>query len=78
MAVSAATDGGWPLTAKWQPKNPRKAQWITALGPNDGQAYPFFNAFNFHQTPVRPVHMIYRKWPRDAYHVSLAEGRDDT
>jgi phospholipase C len=51
---------------------------LSPLGPNDGQAYPFFNAFNFHQTPLRPAHMIYRKWPRDAYHVNLAEGRDDT
>ena len=28
--------------------------------------------------PLRPARMIYRKWPRDAYHVNLAEGRDDT
>jgi len=51
---------------------------LSPLGPNDGQAYPFFNDFNFHQAPLRPVHMIYRKWPRDAYHVNAAEGRDDT
>ena len=51
---------------------------LSPLGPNDGQAYPFFNAFNFHQAPLRPAHMIYRNWPRDAYHVNLAEGRDDT
>jgi phospholipase C len=51
---------------------------LTPLGRNDAQAYPFINAFNFHQAPLRPARMIYRKWPRDAYHVNLAEGRDDT
>lgn len=51
---------------------------LSPLGPNDSQAYPFSNAFNFHQAPLRPAHMIYRKWPRDAYHVNLAEGRDGT
>ena len=51
---------------------------LLPLGPNDGQAYPFTNAFNFRQTPLRPVHMIYRKWPRDAYHVNPAELRQDT
>jgi hypothetical protein len=51
---------------------------LSPLGPNDAQAYPFTNAFNFHQAPLRPGRMIYRKWPADAYHVNLAEGRDDT
>ena len=51
---------------------------LSPLGPNDARAYPFINAFNFHQAPLRPARMIYRKWPRDAYHVNLAEGRDDT
>ena len=51
---------------------------LSPLGPNDGQAYPFMNAFNFRQAPLRPTRMIYRKWPRDAYHVNLAEGHDDT
>ena len=51
---------------------------LSPLGPNDGQAYPFTNAFNFHQTPLRPVHMTYRKWPRDAYHINVAETRDGT
>jgi len=51
---------------------------LSPLGPNDAQAYPFTNAFNFRQAPLRPARMIYRKWPRDAYHVNLAEGRDDT
>jgi hypothetical protein len=51
---------------------------LSPLGPNDAHAYPFANAFNFYRAPLRPARMIYRKWPRDAYHVSLAEGRDDT
>jgi len=51
---------------------------LSPLGPNDDQAYPFISAFNFHQTPLRPVHVIYRKWPRGAYHVDPAEGRDET
>jgi hypothetical protein len=51
---------------------------LSPLGPNDALAYPFMNAFNFRQAPLRPARMIYRKWPRDAYHVNLAEGRDDT
>lgn len=51
---------------------------LTPLGRSDAQAYSFTNAFNFHQAPLRPARLIYRKWPRDAYHVNLAEGRDDT
>ena len=51
---------------------------LAPLGPNDGGAYPFSNAFNFRQTPLRPVHMVYRKWPRDAYHINMAETRDGT
>jgi len=51
---------------------------LSPLGPNGAQAYPFTNAFNFRQAPLRHARMIYRKWPSDAYHVNLAEGRDDT
>ena len=51
---------------------------LSPLGPNDAQAYPFSNAFNFRQAPLRAAHMIYRKWPRGAYHVNLAEVRDAT
>jgi phospholipase C len=51
---------------------------LSPLGPNDGQAYSFSNAFNFRQAPLRPVHMIYRKWPRDAYHINMTATRDGT
>ena len=51
---------------------------LSPLGPNDGRAYPFLNAFNFRQTPLTPAHMSYREWPAGAYHVNLAEGRDET
>jgi len=51
---------------------------LAPLGPNDARAYPFANAFNFHQAPLRPARIVYRKWPRDAYHVNMAEAREDT
>jgi len=51
---------------------------LSPLGPGDAGAYPFTNVFNFRQAPLRPVRTIYCKWPRDAYHVNLAEGRDGT
>jgi phospholipase C len=51
---------------------------LQPLGPNDAQAYPFTNAFNFNQAPLKPARMIYRKWPKDAYHVNMAEAREDT
>jgi phospholipase C len=51
---------------------------LSPLGFNDALAYPFTNALNFHQAPLRPARMIYRKWPADAYHVNLAEARDGT
>src|SRR5215468_3366120 len=51
---------------------------LSPLGPNDGRAYPFLNAFNFRQTPLTPAHMTYREWPAGAYHVNRGEGRDET
>lgn len=51
---------------------------LPPLGPNDAQAYPFTNAFNFQQAPLRPVRMVNRPWPSDAYHVNLAEARQGT
>jgi hypothetical protein len=51
---------------------------IVTPGRRDAQAYPFTNAFNFHQAPLRPARMIYRKRRRDAYYVNLAEGRGTT
>jgi phospholipase C len=51
---------------------------LSPLGINDAQAYPFTNSFNFQQAPLRPVRMVNRPWPRDAYHVDPAEARQDT
>ena len=51
---------------------------LQALGPNDMNAYAFGNAFNFSQKPLKPARMINRKWPKDAYHVNMAEARQDT
>jgi phospholipase C len=51
---------------------------LQSLGPNDASAYAFANAFNFGQKPLKPARMIYRKWPKDAYHVNMAEARQDT
>jgi phospholipase C len=33
---------------------------LKALGVNDADAYPFTNAFNYSQTPLRPVRMVQR------------------
>ena len=51
---------------------------LTALGVNDAQAYPFSNAFNYRQAPLRPARMVYRPWPADAYHVNMKQARQDT
>jgi phospholipase C len=51
---------------------------LQPLGSNDAAAYPFTNAFNLSQAPLKPARMIYRKWPQDAYHVNMAEARQDT
>jgi phospholipase C len=51
---------------------------LEPLGPNDSAAYDFSNAFNYSQKPLPPAKMIYRKWPKDAYHLNKAELRQDT
>ena len=51
---------------------------LTPLGVNDAQAYPFTNAFNYRQAPLQPERMVYRPWPRDAYHVSTQAAMQDT
>jgi phospholipase C len=51
---------------------------LAPLGTNDAQAYPFSNALDYHQAPLRPIHMIYHRWPRDAYHVNMTEASQDT
>jgi phospholipase C len=51
---------------------------LKALGVNDKDAYPFTNAFNYDQPPLRPARMVYRPWPADAYHVNMKEADQDT
>jgi phospholipase C len=51
---------------------------LSPLGPNDSAAYDFSGAFNFSQKPLSPAKMVYRKWPKDAYHLNQAELRQDT
>ncbi len=51
---------------------------LKPLGVNDKFAYPFTNAFNYRQKPLRPARMVYRAWPPDAYHVNMKEAQQDT
>jgi phospholipase C len=51
---------------------------LPAMGVNDNGAYDFSAAFNYDQTPLKPAHMVWRKYPADAYHINLAELRQGT
>jgi len=51
---------------------------LDPLGVNDQNAYPFTNAFNYLQRPLRPIPMTYRPWPRDAYHVNMNQAAQRT
>jgi len=51
---------------------------LTPLGVNDKRAYAFSNAFDYSQTPLRSARMVYRPWPRDAYHVNMREASQDS
>ena len=51
---------------------------LAPLGPNDAQAYPFTNAFNYSQRPLGPARMVQRPLPPDAYHVNMKNANDDT
>jgi len=51
---------------------------LTPLGVNDKRAYAFGKAFNYSQTPLLPVRVVYRPWPRDAYHVNMREANQDS
>ena len=51
---------------------------LTPLGVNDKKAYPFTHAFNYHQRPLGPAHMVYRPWPPAAYHIDMQGAMDDT
>jgi phospholipase C len=51
---------------------------LKALGVNDARAYPFTRAFDYGQKPLPPARMIYRAWPRDAFHVNMKEAGQGT
>jgi hypothetical protein len=51
---------------------------LTPLGVNDQKAYAFSNAFNYNQAPLPPVRMVYRPWPKDAYHINVKAVEQDT
>jgi phospholipase C len=51
---------------------------LNPLGVNDKRAYRFTNAFDYRQRPLGPARMVYRPWPRDAYHVDMKQAMQDT
>jgi hypothetical protein len=51
---------------------------LRPMGVNDNGAYDFSKAFNYSQKPIKPVKTVWRKWPKDAYHLNQAELRQDT
>jgi phospholipase C len=44
---------------------------LSPLGVNDAFAYPFSNAFDFNQRPLRPVRMVHRPLPASARHIHV-------
>ncbi|MBO0884396.1 MAG: hypothetical protein J2P17_29510 [Mycobacterium sp.] len=40
--------------------------------------YDFSAAFNYRQNPLGPAHMTWSKYPADAYHINMAQLRQDT
>ncbi|MGN6796497.1 MAG: alkaline phosphatase family protein [Streptosporangiaceae bacterium] len=51
---------------------------LVPLTVNDAHAYAFGKAFNYSQPAFAPARMVYRPWPKDAYHVNLKEADQDT
>ncbi len=50
---------------------------LAPLSENDAQAYPFTNAFNYAQRPLRPARMVSRPVPTGD-HIVYAQARQDT
>jgi phospholipase C len=50
---------------------------LAPLGVNDAEAYPFTNAFNYSQKPLKPVRMVTRPVPR-ADRFNWAQAREDS
>jgi phospholipase C len=51
---------------------------LSPLSVNDRKAYPFSNAFNYRRAALKPVRMVNRPWPADAYRVNLKEADQGT
>ena len=50
---------------------------LAPLGPNDARAYPFTNAFDYSQSPVRPVRIVTRPVP-SGDHIVWSQGKEDS
>jgi phospholipase C len=50
---------------------------LAPLGVNDASAYPFTNAFNYHQAPLKPVRMVSRPIPRGE-HIDYGQASEDS
>ena len=44
---------------------------LSPLGANDAAAYPFTNAFDYSQVPLKPVHTVHRPLPASAKRLRL-------
>ena len=44
---------------------------LAPLGPNDADAYPFTDAFNYSQSPLKPVQVVKRRLPASARKIRL-------
>jgi hypothetical protein len=51
---------------------------LPPMGTNDNGAYGFSAAFDYNQTPLSPAHMVWRRYPPDAYHIDKSELEQDT
>jgi phospholipase C len=50
---------------------------LSPLGVNDQSAYDFSNAFNYAQTPLKPLRLVQHPLPTSAAHISAAAVGDD-
>ena len=50
---------------------------LSPLGRNDASAYPFRDAFDFSQRPLKPVRMVQRPLPASARHIHVTPGLEN-
>jgi phospholipase C len=50
---------------------------LAPLGPNDKGAYPFTDAFNYSQTPLKPVRMVHRALPASAKRIRITPAMEN-